>query len=453
MKIEKLRLKVVIICMLTVILTSWVNLIYSNTHHVSCYSKPERVSPDDSDYYSKTYIPYEDGIYSDQIKSAVFCKSGFELSMPILVLNGSETLKLSFDELGSNLKKYRYTLLHCNADGLPSKLLKNEYMDGFADFEITEYAFSFNTTEKYVHYNTVFPNENCKILRSGCYFVIVYEDNDPEKIVMMKKFWVLEPSIGIQGSAKQTKLIEERKYKQEVNFSLNLGNYRIDAPAKSLKVFVTQNGRKDCTHDLKPSMLKGNTVDYVFEAENLFDGGNEFRHIDLKSIKHNTDRVLRVDFDSGSYHVFLKPDERRTYKVYETDDDINGKLLLKTEEGRNSDIEGEYVWVYFNLPMSNPVFTGNVYLLGSLCNWQYNKSSQLTYDYKHQRYYTRLLLKQGYYNYQYVVLETGTKCADIAYIEGNHFETQNDYNIWVYYRGESDDYDKLIGFTSIPSNQ
>ncbi len=411
------------------------------------------LTPDDSDYYNKTYIPYDDGVYDNQIKTVLLHKSGFELSQPILSLNGSETLLLSFDELGSDLKKYRYTLLHCNADGLPSRLLKNEYIDGFTDNEISDYAFSYNTTVKFVHYATTFPNDNCKILRSGCYFVLVYEDKTPDKYILMKKFWVLEPSISIQATAKQANLIEERKYKQEVNFSLNLGSFRVNDPSRTLKVFVTQNGRKDCSKDLKPSMYKGNVLEYIYESEDLFDGGNEFRHLDLKSIKHNTDRVLRTDFDTGYYHIFLKPDEKRTFKVYETDDDINGRLLIKTEEGKNTNTESEYVWAYFNLPMASPVLTGNVYLLGAICNWQYNKTSLLHYDYRHQCYSTRLLLKQGYYNYQYVVLETGSKCADVAFIEGNHYETSNEYNIWVYYRSNAEDYDQLIGFTTIQSNQ
>ncbi|MEI8201986.1 MAG: DUF5103 domain-containing protein [Bacteroidota bacterium] len=415
--------------------------------------QPRSFTPDDSDYYSKTYIPYEDGVYNDQIKSVLLHKSGFELSMPIIGLNAGETLKLSFDELGSDLKKYYYTILLCNADGLPTKLLKNEYLEGFTDNEISDYAFSFNTSVKYVHYSTSFPNQNCKITHSGCYFVLVYEDKTPEKPILMKKFWVLDPSININATAKQANLIEERKYKQEVNFTLELGNYRVNDPSRTLKVFVSQNGRRDCVKDLKPSMYKGNTLEYIYESEDLFDGGNEFRHVDLKSIKHNTDRVLRTDFDSGYYHIFLKADERRTFKVYETDDDINGRLLVKTEEGRNSDTESEYVWTYFNLPMANPVFTGNMYLLGALCNWQYNKASLMIYDYKKQCYSTRLLLKQGYYNYQYVVLETGSKCADVSFIEGNHYETANEYNIWVYYRSESEDYDQLIGFTTIKSNQ
>jgi hypothetical protein len=200
-------------------------------------------------------------------------------------------------------------------------------------------------------------------------------------------------------------------------------------------------------------MNRGNVIEYDNESDNLFDGGNEFRHIDLKSILHKTDRMLTSEFDTGYYQIVLKTDEKRTFKVYETDDDINGKLLIKTEEGKNSSNEGDYAWVYFNLQSPNPILTGSVYLTGGLTNWQFNKASVMNYSYSRKSYYTRLLLKQGYYNYQYVVLETGSKCGDVAQIEGNHYETTNEYNIWVYYHTEGNDYDQLIGVASVQSNQ
>ena len=56
-----------------------------------------------------------------------------------------------------------------------------------------------------------------------------------------------------------------------------------------------------------------------------------------------------------------------------------------------------------------------------------------------------MLLKQGYYEYQYLFVPTNSLKGDVSIIEGSHIATENEYNVRVYYRKPSDLHDTLIG--------
>jgi hypothetical protein len=63
-------------------------------------------------------------------------------------------------------------------------------------------------------------------------------------------------------------------------------------------------------------------------------------------------------------------------------------------------------------------------------------------------YESKLLLKQGYYNFIYLVKDANARESEIgmtADIEGNHFATDNLYTIFVYY-ADFEGYDRVVGF-------
>ena len=73
----------------------------------------------------------------------------------------------------------------------------------------------------------------------------------------------------------------------------------------------------------------------------------------------------------------------------------------------------------------------------------------MAYDYPNKAYVANLYVKQGYYNYQYVFLPNNQKTGDETVIEGNHFETENEYTIYIYNREPGTIFDKLIGLKQI----
>jgi len=211
-----------------------------------------------------TYKPY--------IKTILFHKSGFEMSYPVITLNSSETLDLSFDDLDSDLKRYRYTIYHCESNWtISSDLSESDYIQGHREENIEQFAYSNNTTVPYTHFSLRFPSNNMKPGISGNYILKVYID-DPSEIAFTRRFMVVEPSpVLVSGEVHQATNVSDKFTKQEVDFAIRLNGMRIGDPAHELKVVVTQNDRWDnAIRDLKPRFLRGEELDYNYDEENNF---------------------------------------------------------------------------------------------------------------------------------------------------------------------------------------
>ncbi|MBN2728045.1 MAG: DUF5103 domain-containing protein [Bacteroidales bacterium] len=418
------------------------------------FSKDDQIKNDDpDDYFVEDRMKYEDLIYIPTIKSVVLHGSDWVFSPPILDFGGEQTLALHFDDLSENTKEFRYTFILCDAEWKPVDLLQMEYLDGFFEEEITDYAYSRNTYQPYIHYKAIIPGNNMKPTRSGNYLLKVwYNENGEEKLAVTRRFYINEHQLGITANVKQGTDIETRNYRQEVDFEINSGSFELINPYQNLHIVVQQNGRYDnAITNLKPRMVKGNIYDYNYESGNSFDATNEFRFFDIKSLSYNSENIAKIDRQDQMYHVYLTNDERRPFQRYESGDDINGRFLIKNDDGSDTDTESEYVWVHFFLKYPNPLSEGSVYIMGSLSDWNFTDANKMEYDFDRGGYADSLLLKQGYYNYLYAFLPNQKNIADDSYIEGRHYEADNDYTIYVYYREPGEIYDRLLGVLSLNS--
>lgn len=392
-------------------------------------------------------FPNDDAVYSPSVKTILFFKKGFEMGQPVIKLGENEDLFLAFDDLDADSKPYKFTVIHCEADWKTSGDIRpEEYIEGFTEDRIDDYQYSFNTLVPYTHYSLTFPTPNMKVKLSGNYLMVVYT-NSAEEPVLTKRFMVVERSpMGITAEAHQATSPELRWTKQEVDFTINYNGMQVYQPADQVKVVVTQNDRWDnAVRNIKPRFTRGESLDYNYDEQITFNGGNEFRAFDIKSLKYQTERIRRIDKESDVIKVFLLDDEKRTFKKYATEKDINGRRLVKNEETTGaSDIEADYVEVYFNLPFDAMRANGDMYILGALTNWQLDAGSRMSYDFDTKSYKKMLLLKQGFFNYEYVFLDKSTGKADESLVEGNHYETENEYTIWVYFRDIGGLYDKLV---------
>jgi hypothetical protein len=392
-------------------------------------------------------------IYRQNIKTILFYRDGWDMSPPLLLYNSDEHLKLEFDDLEGDTKNYMFTIQHCDKNWNPSDLDQFEYIDGYFDDYITDFEYSFNTARQYTHYELLFPTENMSPKISGNYILKVFVD-EPDSLYFTRRFMVVEQRVDITGEVKDASEIAERNHKQEVDFEIKTTRVRIGNPYTELFVRITQNGRVDnAIEDIQPKMVVGDKLNYDYDKEITFDGGNQFRSFDIKSLRYNTEYIDHIEKNFGEYDVYLKPDESRSYKVYKTIADINGKFKIKTEDERNTAIEAEYVYVHFFLKYNVPLVEGDVYILGELSDWNYTDFNKMDYDYKRKGYTKTLLLKQGYYNYMYVLLPHDNPVGEISFFEGNHSETGNEYTIWVYYHDPGKDYDELIGVTHLNSRE
>jgi hypothetical protein len=405
------------------------------------------------DYYGDNAIRYEDRIYKKSIRTVELRDENFRLSQPILQLGSDEKLKLSFDDLDADLKNYSFSLIHCNANWEPSDLISSEYIDGFTDNVINDYRYSFNTLQLFTHYNAFFPNSSMRITRSGNYLLKVYADGNPENIVITRRFLVYDNKVSVTCRVQQASIIEDRNYKQELDFTILQNNYQISNPYNDLKIVITQNNRWDnMKTDLKPVFVKDGELVYDYDQENVFAGGNEFRFFDIKSIRYHSEKVMDTKIDSAGNQVILYPEEKRAFKRYYSQSDINGDFYIRAQDaGNNSEAEADYCYVHFFLPYDEVLTSGNLYVFGAYNSWTCNKENLMRYNDERRGYECTLLLKQGYYNYEYAFLKDGAASADETLVEGSHYETENDYSIYVYHRKQGTFYDQLIGVKHVNS--
>lgn len=396
---------------------------------------------------------FGDAVFNPDIKSVQLFSSGSELSMPVLSLGSDEQLVLKFDDLSGNVKNYNYTILHCDADWHESFVMQSEYLNGFAENPLDDYALSFNTTMNYVNYQLTIPNDQVSLNYSGNYVLIVYEGSDREKPVLTRRFYVLDRKVGINAQVKKATFDPYQGDNQEVDFSIMHGQLQLDDPFSEIKVVVMKNRRWDSAiRDLKPLFVRKNELVYDYDDKNVFPGGNEFRYFDMRSWKYVGENVDQIGEYQGYYHVTLMKDEIRSNKKYFDYKEMDGNFTIESQDRiQDKDTECDYGFVHFTLAVPVPLVGGSVHVFGALTNWTTDKSTAMSWNNERKEYELTLLLKQGYYNYEYVYVPKGASKADETVLEGSHFETENDYQIFVYYKGLSDRYEQLVGFTQLNS--
>ncbi len=401
----------------------------------------------------KDFFLYGDYIYSNNIQTILFYRKGWDMAPPHIRFNSDEKLMLRFDDLDADYKNYYYTIIHCDAYWKPTPLQEFEYIDGFYEDMIRDYSRSINTVVPYTQYYIELPSYNLRPRLSGNYILKVYLNGNPEDVVFTRRFMIFEQQVSIEGHARQANLVMYRDTHQQLDFSINTLNYYISNPNQDMKLVITQNGRWDnAIVGIQPRMIQGNRLVYDHELELLFEGGNEFRRFDTRSLRFLSERLADISVSARHWEVFLLPDPVRATRRYTSDNDINGRFNIKTEDARDDMLESDYAWVYFTLPMAAPVDNATVHIMGGLTDWILTRENEMIYNYRLRRYETSLLLKQGYYNYQYAVRENGATMARVADIEGSYSETENEYSIFVYHRQPGTLYDRLIAIRHLNSS-
>ncbi len=396
----------------------------------------------------KDYFLYGDFIHKNNIKTVLFNQKGFDLSDPLIRLNSRDRLILRFDDLDADYKNYYYTIIHCDASWEPSELREYEYIDGFYEDQIRDYRRSVNTRVSYTHYSLEFPGPNLRPTRSGNYILKVYLDGNRDDVAFTRRFSIFEQTVTVSGQVTQANLVRYRDRKQQVSFSINTSGYNISNPYRDLSVVIRQNGRWDnAITGLEPRMIQGDNLVYDYEDKTLFEGGNEFRHLDIRSLRYLSGNIADIQSSRRYWDAYLRPDKLRAFDRYVSEDDLNGRFQVLTQDARNAMTESDYAWVHFHLPMDAPLPEGHIYVMGQLTDWHFSEENKMNYNYGENAYEISLLLKQGYYNYKYAYMAENERVADVPYIEGSHSYTENDYTVYVYHRRPGDLYDRLIGIS------
>lgn len=397
--------------------------------------------------FDREYIP--------AVTSVKLQRMGVEFSLPVLELGKSDQLELSFDELNGLPRQFIYTFIHCDASWNPSDLMQSEYLSPYTEGRVDQYLLSRATLQPYVHYTLVLPDEEVQISKSGNYLLVIYDPSQPAPLVLTRRFMVTENRVALKITLRKSSVIEEAGYKQEVDVDLMKSGWPVNNPYQELKILIAQNGRLDnAVEGLQPRLVTGNTISYNWEKINTFDGGNEFRYFDIRTLSKITPRVAFITQDSAFHHVYLKPDYKRGFQVYQTEKDLNGEFIIRNDDAHsNSGNEEDYAQVHFTFPFQSSFGHRDIYLLGAFTNWQLKPEAKLIYSLERNSYEASLYLKQGYYNYHYVMLDSAGTRFETVLTEGDHSETENFYSVFVYQRLPGELYDRLIAVERVTTLQ
>jgi len=396
-------------------------------------------------------VTNENRVYDDNIMTVLCYSENDQLTDPVIKLGSNDWITFSFDDLSNKDYLFKYTIQHCTADWQNSDLDKMDYVDGYFEDDLNNFAFSFNAKLPYIHYSLRFPNSNMHPKLSGNYIIKVYLDNDSDQNVLItRRFYVVEPIVTIKADVPfYPENLEYTNIKQQIDLSIRTPDIFSAQPAKRFSVTIRQNGRWDnAVQNLKTTSVTTNLLEYNYPNGIVFNGGNEFRFFDMKSFWYQSQYIRRIVPTSDGYNVTLHTDASRAQRQYETYGSIHGRKLIKARNNQNSSLEGEYANVFFTLKQ-NKIKNADVYILGAINDWHLNDNSKMTYNASLREYKGQMFLKQGYYEYLYAVVKKGSTKGDVTLLEGDHWETNNQYTIAVYYQARMPEYDRLVGWITI----
>lgn len=375
----------------------------------------------------------------DFIKTIIF-KGPTEDQFPIVQLG--EPVYLEFDDLRAAEEDYYYKIVHCNYDWEQSQLLKSQYLVGIDNQRIIDYENSYTTLQPYSNYKLTIPNDNTKLKVSGNYVLEIY--NTYNELMFSRRFVVYKNLVGVGAEIKRTRDFNFLNEKQVVQFRIRTGDFPIVNPKREIKVAILQNYYWPNTiYNIRPQFTLGNELVYKYDTETSFFGGNEYFYFDTSDLRAPTAAISRIEFKE-LYHHYLFADRFRHGDPYTYYPDINGDFVLRTLQGDDTSREAEYTKVHFTLPYDPILGLDDVYVFGKFNNYALEESNKMTYNEATANMELVMPLKQGFYNYKYV-LKTEDGQIKPNTVGGSFHFTENTYTILVYYRVFGDLYDSVIG--------
>lgn len=396
----------------------------------------------------------EDKVYSEHIHSVRLFPLGLQedsqLDAPVVSITDSRPLVLLFDDIAYDPEQYSAKLIHCDVDWKQSALRNNDFSVNFNEFNIQEYSYSMNTRIPYVHYAFTVP----RVTKSGNYVLKVYRNRNEDDVILTRRFMVYEELFAVGASVVPPTQTEDRRALQQINVAVNYSRVDLMDPTTQVKVIIRQNQRWDNAKYLsKPTFLNqvAKSIRYEpFDGSSTFRAGNEFRFADLRFIRATGVNIAEVKVEETVILANTLVDKPRPGGAYSQYLDLNGQYIVYTNDrpGGNPEVESEYIYTTFNF-QADP--GRDITMLGALTAWGKSPESKMVYDPRSGTYSTSILLKQGWYDYQYGFINEGEFDSDP--IEGSHFETENEYEVLVYYRALGSRYDQLVGYVYLHPNR
>lgn len=396
---------------------------------------------------SQTVMAQNHEIYSDDISSLKVVADDRWLSLPIIDMNTGETVNISFDQLSHEYHRYTYKIEHCEADwSTTTSLFESDFIDGFYNgLVIDNVELSLNTAQLYTHYSLTIPNKDCRLKISGNYRLTVMDDNDDSRPVLSVCFMLSERKMGSSLIVSSNTDIDTYRSHQQLSATISYNGTTVNDPQRQLKAYILQNNRWATLRKLpRPTSQRYDGVAWEHCRDMIYPATNEYRKFEVLDIHRSSLGIDHISFDDPEYHAWLYTDIPRPNYVY--DEDANGAFYIRNSDNIENDYASEYVMTHFRL--KSPHLNGDVYINGAWTNNRFLPQYRMTYDEMEKIYKASILLKQGYYSYQYLLVDADGKAKNVP-SEGNFFQTENQYQALVYYRGIGGRTDRLVGFAQI----
>ena len=375
------------------------------------------------------------------IKTVTFVQNG-QNAVPIF--NLGDSFELQFDDLFGNEANYYFSITHCDYDWTPSQLSRNEFLNGFDELRIQDYTNSFNSLQSYSHYRLALPNKQTQFRVSGNYMIKIL--NESKEVVFSRKLILYEDIVSVPLQIKRARNLTLSTQKHNLDFSITSQNLNFQNPLTNVKVMLLQNGKiNSAITNIKPQFTIGNDLIYRYDAETQFWAGNEFYFFENKNIRAANNSIAYVDSKGGLYNSHLYVNDARKNNPYTYYPDIDGNFLINNINATNNEIEADYAWVFFTL--SATTYFGNkpIYVNGMFNNYALTDENKMDYNAAKGVYEKAILIKQGFTNYQYVIADPKGTIDEENAIDGNFYQTENNYFVLVYYRENNQRYDRIIG--------
>ena len=375
------------------------------------------------------------------IKTVSFSQNN-QNQVPIFKLG--DGFLFQFDDLFGNEANYYYEIVHCDYNWIPSEIPKTDYLQGFDGQRIQEYTNSVNTLQIYSHYQFSLPNQNTQLRLSGNYILKILDEN--KEVVFSRKFILYEDLVMIPFQIKRSRTINTIEWKQNMEFSIKSNILNFQNPLKNLKVMVLQNGQfNTAIKNIAPQYTLGNDLVYKYDTPTQFWAGNEFLFFDNNIIRASGNAISHVDSGADIYKTYLYTNQARRYSTYSLNEDVNGNFVARNSNATKNDTEADYSWVYFSL--STPSITQNkgIYIVGMFNNYSLSPEYKMDYNPEKALFEKAILIKQGFTNYKYTIADEKGNIDNENAIDGNFYQTENEYSVIVYYRENKDRYDRVIG--------
>ena len=389
-------------------------------------------------------------IYDPEVRTLTVHVDGNPTAPPLLEQGKQHNIEIAWDQMSHDYIRYIYHIQHCDRDWNPSEeIFERDYLAGLNDQLIEDYEKSFNTTQLYTHYRLVLPNRDTRLLLSGNYRVRIFHEGDDveeDTPVLEAQFCVYERAVNLRATVSSNTDIDFNKSHQQISLSIGYGTLNVVDPQRELKTVVMQNRRWDNrVEGLVPNVRSHAGIEFTHNRQLIFPATNEFHRFEILDVHRTALGVDKMEWFEPYFHATLFPDQcPGNYSYLE---DQNGVSVIRSADDMDDATTAEYVFVHFLL-QSPRLPGGDVYVCGQWSREPFHPDYRMEYDEVNRQYHLALLLKQGYYSYQYLQ-ENGSTARTM----GDFYETENEYAVLVYYRGQSARYDRLAGYTVVHANK